>query len=73
MTTDSPAPRGDSGRWARLVGRVFFAAGFMLAVIGLTQHNRFLVNASLVLLLTAIIATGFGLCQHIKLRKSDRA
>lgn len=73
MTTDPPTPRGEGGRAARLAGRVAFAAGFMLVVFGLTQHNRFGVNAGLGLLLTAIIATGFSLYQHIRRRKSDRA
>ncbi|MEO5656197.1 MAG: hypothetical protein ABIO65_11515 [Nitrospiria bacterium] len=72
MTTDPPTPRGDGWRVVRLAGRVCFAAGFMLVVFGLTQHKGFVVNAGLGLLLAAIVATGFSLYQHIKLRKSDR-
>lgn len=70
MTIESP--RGPTGRLPRLVGRIFFTAGFLLALFGLTQHDRFLINASLGLLVSGIIATGVGLYQHVVFRKSDR-
>ena len=55
-----------SGRVARLIGRLFFATGFIVAIFGLTRHNRFLTNASLALLVTGIAATGFALYRHAK-------
>ena len=48
-----------SGRIARLMGRLSFVGGFLLAVYGLAEHDRFLVNASLGLIVTGIAATGF--------------
>lgn len=50
-----------SGRVARFMGRLFFATGFIVAIVGLTSHDRFLTNASLALLVTGVAATGFAL------------
>jgi hypothetical protein len=55
-----------AGRVARLMGRLFFVTGFIVAILGLTRHDRFLTNASLALLVTAIAATGFALYRHAK-------
>ena len=60
-----------SGRIARLMGRFFFVGGFLLAVYGLSEHNRFLVNASLGLIVTGIAATGFALYRHVKDARSE--
>jgi hypothetical protein len=61
-----------SGRIARLMGRLFFVGGFLLAVYGLSEHNRFLVNASLGLIATGIVATGFALYRHVKDARSEQ-
>ncbi len=55
-----------AGRVARLMGRVFFVTGFIVAIVGLTRHDRFLTNASLALLATGIAATGFALYRHAR-------
>ena len=61
-----------SGRIARLMGRFFFVGGFLLAVYGLSEHDRFLVNASLGLIVTGIAATGFALYRHVKDARSNQ-
>lgn len=61
-----------AGRIARLMGRLFFVTGFIVAVVGLTRHDRFLTNASLALLATGIAATGFSLYRHTKDVRSRR-
>ncbi len=53
-------------RVARLMGRLFFVTGFILGIMGLTRHDRFLVNASLALLVTGIAATGYALYRRVK-------
>lgn len=53
-------------RVARLMGRLFFVTGFIVAIFGLTGHDRFLTNASLALLVTGIAATGFALYRRVK-------
>lgn len=55
-----------AGRMARLMGRLFFVTGFIVAVVGLSRHDRFLTNASLALLVTGIAATGFALYRRVK-------
>jgi hypothetical protein len=61
-----------SGRIARLMGRLFFVGGFLLAIYGLSEHDRFLVNASLGLIVTGIAATGFALYRHVKDARSEQ-
>lgn len=61
-----------AGRVARLMGRLFFVTGFILGIMGLTRHDRFLVNASLALLVSGIAATGFALYRHAKGARSDQ-
>lgn len=53
-------------RAARLMGRLFFVAGFIVAIMGLTRRDRFLINASLALLVTGIAATGYALYRRVK-------
>lgn len=60
-----------SERAARLMGRLFFVTGFIVAVFGLTRHDRFLTNASLALLVTGIAATGFALYRRVKNARSE--
>lgn len=59
-----------SERVARIMGRLFFVTGFILAVFGLTRHDRFLTNASLALLVTGIAATGFALYRRVQNTRS---
>jgi hypothetical protein len=53
-------------RAARLMGRLFFAAGFIVAVVGLTTHDRVWLRAGVALLVTGIAATGFALYRRVK-------
>lgn len=55
-----------AGGVARFMGRLFFVTGFIIAIFGLTRHDRFLTNASLALLVTGIAATGFALYRRVK-------
>ena len=56
----------------RLIGKVFFAAGFVLAVYGLSEAKPRIVNAGLALLVTGIAAAAFNLYQHAKARRVNR-
>jgi hypothetical protein len=56
----------------RLMGKVFFAAGFVLAVYGLGEANPRVVNAGLALLVTGIAAAAINLYQHAKARRVNR-
>lgn len=58
-------------RIARFMGRLFFVTGFIVAVFGLSNHDRFLTNASLALLVTGIAATGFALYRRVKDARSE--
>ena len=58
-----------AGGVARVVGKLFFACGFVLAIWGLADHNQPLVNASLGLLVTGVLASGFAVYQHAKSRR----
>jgi hypothetical protein len=53
------------------MGRLF-VGGFLLAVYGLAEHDRFLVNASLGLIVTGIAAMGFALYRHVKDARSEQ-
>jgi len=57
---------------ARLVGKVFFVVGFMLALYGLGQGDRRLVDTALALIVTGIIATAVGVYQHVQRRRTGR-
>ena len=57
---------------ARLVGKLFFVAGFLLSIYGLGKADRRLIDTGLALVLTGIIATAVGVYQHIKSRRTDR-
>lgn len=59
-------------RVARLMGRLFFVTGFILGIMGLTRHDRFLVNASLALLVTGIAATGYALYRRVNDARADQ-
>jgi hypothetical protein len=54
------------------MGRLFFVTGFIVAIMGLTRRDRFLVNASLALLLTGIAATGYALYRRVKDARAPR-
>ena len=56
----------------RLIAKVFFAAGFVLAVYGLSEAKPRIVNAGLALLVTGIAAAAINLYQHVKARRTDR-
>ncbi|MBI3607931.1 MAG: hypothetical protein HY207_08195 [Nitrospirae bacterium] len=56
----------------RLIGKLFFAAGFVLAVYGLSEAKPRIVNAGLALLVTGVVAAAFNLYQHAKARRTDR-
>jgi 4-hydroxybenzoate polyprenyltransferase len=56
----------------RLIGKLLFAAGFVLAVYGLGEAHPRAVNAGLALLVTGIAAAAINLYQHAKARRADR-
>ena len=56
----------------RLIGKLLFAAGFVLAIYGLGEANPRVVNAGLALLVTGIAAAAINLYQHAKARRVNR-
>ena len=56
----------------RLIGKLLFAAGFVLAVYGMGEAKPRIVNAGLALLVTGIAAAAINLYQHAKARRIDR-
>jgi len=60
-----------AGGVARVMGRLFFVTGFIIAIFGLTRHDRFLTNSSLALLLTGVAATGFALYRRVRDARSE--
>jgi uncharacterized membrane protein len=60
-------------RAARVMGRIFFATGFIFAVVGLTTQDRVWLRAGLALLVTGIAATGFALYRRVKDGDSTRS
>ncbi len=56
----------------RLIGKLFFAAGFVLAVYGLSEAKPRITNAGLALLVTGVVASAVNLYQHAKARRADR-
>jgi hypothetical protein len=58
---------------ARVTGRLFFVTGFIVAIFGLTRHDRFLTNSSMALLLTGIATTGFALYRRVKEARSAQS
>jgi hypothetical protein len=52
-------------RAARLMGRLFFATGFIFAVVGLTTQDRVWLRAGVALLVTGIAATGYALYRQM--------
>jgi hypothetical protein len=53
-------------RVARLMGRLFFATGFIVAVGGLTTNDRVWLRAGVALLVTGIAATGYALYRRVR-------
>ncbi|MGH7273204.1 MAG: hypothetical protein ACREIQ_01930 [Nitrospiria bacterium] len=56
----------------RLVGKAFLVSGFFLAIYGLTQSSRFLVNVSLGLLASGIAAMAASFYHSLKSRGPDK-
>jgi uncharacterized membrane protein len=55
------------------MGRLFFATGFIFAVVGLTAPDRVWLRAGVALLVTGIAATGFALYRRVKDADSARS
>lgn len=59
--------------WAvRLLGKGFLFSGFLLALYGLSQSSKFLVNVSLGLLAAGIIMMAGSVYQILKSRGTDK-
>ena len=56
----------------RLIGKLLFAAGFVLAIYGLGEANPRVVNSGLALLVIGIATAAINLYQHAKARRADR-
>ncbi len=56
----------------RLLGKGFLFSGFLLALYGLTQSSKFLVNVSLGLLAAGILMMAASVYQVLKSRGKDK-
>jgi hypothetical protein len=56
----------------RLLGKVFLFSGFLLALYGLSQSSKFLVNVSLGLLAAGMILMAASVYQLLKSRGTDK-
>jgi hypothetical protein len=59
--------------WAlRLLGKGFLFSGFLLALYGLSQSSKFLVNVSLGMLAAGMVMMGASVYQVLKSRGTDK-
>jgi hypothetical protein len=59
--------------WAvRLLGKVFLFSGFLLALYGLSQSSKFLVDVSLGLLVAGMVMMAASVYQVLKSRGTDK-
>ena len=57
---------GYSGVIARLTGKAFVAAGFILGIYGLTEKQETILQTALGLLVTGVLASAYGAYHWIR-------
>ena len=57
---------GPAGSIARVTGKIFVALGFILGTYGLTEGQPDVMQAGLALLVTGVLASGYGLYRWVR-------
>jgi len=57
---------GSGGSIARITGKIFVALGFILGTYGLTEGQPAVMQAGLALLVTGVLASGYGLYRWVR-------
>ena len=57
---------GPGGSIARITGKIFVALGFIVGTYGLTEGRPAVMQAGLALLVTGVLASGYGLYRWVR-------
>ena len=66
MSSPLATPVGPGGSIARFTGKIFVALGFILGTYGLTEGQPAVMQAGLALLVTGVLASGYGLYRWVR-------